>query len=472
MNRLSLFFAGVAALLSFVSCQDSLSEIGSSLVDNDVTISVDSLVTDLHASSEWVDQFDARTSTKLLGRIAVPEYGTLACSFVTQLMCSTRMVVPDSIKSEDVDSLRMLMLVPRGELTGDSLAPQQLRVYELTKQLPSDISSTFDATGYYDRSSLLGSKSYTISNISMGDSAFVRDKYVKIPVRMPDSLGKELFTRYRANDPIFQWPQSFAQWFPGLYVEANFGNGCVANISNILGFLYWHRTERQAVTENDSTVTYKNVIVRDSTCLLASQPEVLSSNNIKYVASDKLKDMAAAGKAIVTSPGGYRVNISFPLASLIKRFIAAGTEMSVVVGLSLEIPARTISNDYGLTQAPHLLMIRKDELNDFFINNKIPDNITSFYAAYDSDKGVYRFSKMRDYFLRVLNDLKKGDFADARDDDFVLLPVSVVTEEVEGYNNVSTYVTSVSQYMQKPTMTELETDKATICFTFSSQVLK
>ena len=115
------------------------------------------------------DAVDTRSTTNLLGRISVPEYGDLHCSFVSQLLSTARLDIPDSIPISQIDSMKLVLYVPRGELTGDSLAPQQLKAYRLTKTLPSDINNHFDPTGYYDPTSTLGSRSFTISALGMRD---------------------------------------------------------------------------------------------------------------------------------------------------------------------------------------------------------------------------------------------------------------------------------------------------------------
>ena len=64
----------------------------------------------------------------------------------------------------------------------------------------------------------MGVRSYTLSNIAKGDSALKRDSYVRIPVEMPVLFARDLFEKYRADDPVFQWPSSFNEYFPGIYV--------------------------------------------------------------------------------------------------------------------------------------------------------------------------------------------------------------------------------------------------------------
>lgn len=459
--------------LGFIACQDDTSTIGGSLASGEVTITVDSIETDLRGKAEWIDDFDSRTTTKLLGNLTIPEYGNLNCSFVTQMMSATKMNIPDSIPESDVDSIRLVMSIPRGALTGDSLAPQQLRVFRINKALPKDIDSRFDPAGYYDPSAVFATKSYTVSNISKNDTIFAKSAYVNIPMKLPNEFGLELFRKYRDNDPIFEWPATFNQWFPGLYVEQNFGNGCVANISSVRAYLYWHRKEKISVTVDSAKVEYRDVTRRDSVCLLASAPEVLSSNNIHYNPSARLQQLAAEGKSLVTSPGGYVTTFRFPVRQLLDRFLEADTELSVVSSLILKIPAVSVKNDYGMTPPNNLLMTTMDERESFFRENKIPDNVTSFYCTYDSDNKMYTFSSMREYLLKKLDEYRKDPTNFAEDEVFCLQPVAVSTETVQQYYGQSvTYVTRVAPYLTSPTMVELDMEHAQILFTFSSQVLE
>lgn len=463
-----------AALLSFAflsSCEDNTSPIGGSLVSGEVSITVDTLEMKIDAKSILEPDFDSRTQTKLLGRINVPEYGSLDCSFVSQLMCATKMNIPDSITVNDIDSMRMVLTVPRGSLTGDSLAPQQLKVYQLTRQLPSDINSAFDPDGYYNPSNPLGYKSYTLSALSMNDSLFKRQEYIRIPIMMPKKLAQDMFTAYRNNPEIFQWPQTFAQHFPGVYVEQNFGNGCIGVISSMKFYTYWHYMKQVYKKKDDDSGEYHYVptLTRDSVCLFSSQPEVLSANKITYKVSDYLKNLANSGKSIITTPGGYYVNIDFPAQDIIDKYDKDLYSVAVVSKLSFEIPAEAVENDYGLEAVPHLLMVKKSEREAFFRDNKVPDGKTSFYAPYDKEKKSYTFGGMRDYILNLINSGKPVDPADI---EFSLVPVVVSTETVDGYSSSTTYVTRCAPYIGRPTITRLDKDHAIICFTYSKRTME
>lgn len=468
-SRIFIALSVVLSALFFSACDDDVSLIGSSLASGEVSIMVDSITTPIEASSVYYDTFDGRNTTKLLGRINVPAYGSLSCSFVSQMMSAIKMNIPDSIGVEHVDSIRLILSVPVGSLTGDSLAPQQLRVYQLEKQLPSDITSSFNPEGYYSSASLMGTKSYTLSNIARGDSAMKESSFVRIPIQLPLEFGRKIFNMYRASDPVFEWPATFNTFFPGIYVEQNFGNGCIANISKAEMFTYWSYTKQVYEKIDDENYGYVPHTMRDSICLMASQPEVLSSNIIDYKVSDYIRGLAESGKSIMTTPGGYLTEIKFPVGRLLDEFLSNSHALTVVSSLKFEIPAEAIENDHGLGVAPDLLMVRKSDYADFFAKNKVPDNVNSFYAAFDSESGCYKFNNLRAWFLQMLEDYKAGKEVAGELSEFVLVPVSVTTETVNGYTSTTTYVTRCQPYLEAPTMTRLLTDRCKICFTYSSQ---
>ncbi|MGM9816222.1 MAG: DUF4270 family protein [Lepagella sp.] len=470
-NILTAVFA--LMLLMLTACEDEVSTIGQSIYEGTVAIKVDSIVGKIQAASFKADDIDSRNATKLLGRINVPEYGSLDCSFVTEMLCASKMNIPDSITVNDLDSMRLVLSVPRGSLTGDSLAPQQLKVYHLGKRLPSVPGASFDPSEYYHPDSLMGSRSYSLSNISKGDSAMKNEAYIRIPVKLNSmKLAHELFTKYRNNDPVFEWPSTFNDYFHGIYVEQNFGNGCIANIAGADFFTYWHRTESRSVMQPDSTYAPQDVVVRDSICLLGAQPEVVSSNIISYKISDKIEQLVAEGSEVITTPGGYMMSLKYPVLDLIDAYRDQGMALSVVSSLSMEIPAKAISNDYGLSVAPYLLMVKKKDYESFFKENKVPDGVNSFYAEYDTESGSYKFSSMRSYFVEKYQAYKDGTYVDEEESEFYLVPVSITKETVESYSSTTTYVTRCQPYLEKPTMTLLDTDKSVICFTYAVQKVK
>lgn len=471
IRKLSAYCMAILVFAVFQSCEDEVSPIGSSVASGEVTIQVDSLVYALKAQTLETTSIDTRSTTKVVGKISVPPYGSLDCSFVSQLLPAARMALPDSITINQVDSMNMIVHIPRGSFTGDSLAPQLMKLYMLNKQLPSDIDNNFNPKGYYDPSRPLGHKSYTLSAIAEKDSAFRSNTLINVSMKMPDEMARRTFEQYRKDSTIFQWPQEFAKEFPGIYVESSFGSGCIANVSAVRSYLYYHYNVNRSVFDTtDSIYVTKSVLMKDSVGVFTTAPEVLSSNNISYTISPYLRSLVEEGKQIITTPGGFYVTFDFPTREILDIYSKQVSNLSMISDLSFSIPASNIENDYGLGKVPSLLMVKKSKLEDFFNGNNIPDNINSFSGAYSSTTGCYEFASLREYIMQFV-----ASPSSVTDDDceFALVPVYLVTEDVvNSWSGSSTsYVLRCVPYIGTPTMTQLHTDKANIRFTFTKQLI-
>lgn len=496
---------GLAAGALIASCEDKVSTVGSDLASGEVQIALDSLIWDgteqyvyrgeqkllvpcpkLSYTTIFDDAVDSRSTTNLLGRISVPEYGDLNCSFVSQMLSTTRLDIPDSIPVSQVDSMKLVLYVPRGALTGDSLAPQQLKVYRLTKSLPSDIDNRFDPTGYYDPQKPLGTRSFTLSALGMSDSLYTHLPFIDIEIPLSREMAVETVNAYR-NDQIksiFEWPQTFEKYFHGIYVEPSFGRGCVANIIYTDFVIFYNYKKTETTTTDDKTTTTVTTKV-GTTGVFASSPIVLSSNNISYKPSDNLKNLAANNEAIITTPGGYRINMRFPAQQLLDLYQMSQSKLAVVSDLTFSIPVEEIKNDYGLTPPPYLILVRTSKLSEFLSSNSLPDSKDSFYAEYNSNLKRYTFSSMRNYMLGLIqNGVKEEDL------DFTIIPANIEFEEEQsstsnynslyyyyyGYGSSSSskrkYPTKCTPYIATPTMCKLNMDKARTIFIYSLQQMK
>ena len=470
-------YSSVILLLGFfamiTSCEEDTTTIGSVISSGEVTISVDTFYFNLDAKAVPISSFDSKTGNLMVGNINTSEYGILDCSFVTRLMCVPKLDVADSLLNVDrVDSCKLILGANRKEIVGDSLAPQRLSVFTLTKQLPSDINNLFNPEGYYNPNNPLASKSYTLSEIAGTDSAFYNNSFVDLTVDLPVTFGKEIFEKYINEPEIFQWPQTMAEKFlPGLYVKSTYGKGCVANIeSAYIAVFYYNLEQTTTINDNDTIVSVKHV--GNITFPFTVSPEVLSSNNISYKPSQQVieKNEEEDGQVVVTTPGGYLASFSFPAQPLIERYKEKNSHLSTVNDLILYLPAQSFDSKSGIGLAKNLLMVKTSEYNDFFKNNKTPDNLSSFTGVYDSENERYYFTTMRNYFLDLLDKEKITQ----EDLEFTILPVEIETETQSNYysTNTTTYVTKCVPYTSKPTMTLLKTDEAMVTFSFSTQVIE
>lgn len=486
MKSSRLFLPVAASLFAglYMACEDNVSQIGGSLATGEVNIRIDSIEYDLHAVNIPDKKFDSRSGSLLMGNLNVPEYGSLNCSFVTRLMSISQF--PDSMTVskekfnefiDRIDSCSVQLYLIRDNFIGDGFTPLQATIYQLDRQLPNNIDNDFDPTGYYDPSRPLGKKNYTLSGAGGTDDSFYGDKQFQISVNVGKEFAASIYRKYQSDPQIFTWPQEFAKFIPGFYVTNTFGKGSVACYSQLTVNSYFHTkavrpktdSDGKTVKDENDNIVYESYMRKDSLVLCTTAPEVLSSNNIAYAPSEYIKKKIESGETIITTPGGYTTQITFPAKEIIRKYEDTAHNLSIVSSLSMTIPADTVGNNFGISTVPYLLLIKTSEVDKFFAKNSVPDNKTSFSATYNADIGGYRFAGLREYILSLID----KDEVTADDEDFSLIPVQISTETNSSsyYSSGATYTTKCVPYLGRPTMTRLDTDKARIVFTFSSQNL-
>lgn len=458
--------------MMIAACNDDVSTIGSSLTQGEINIVIDSIGLDTPIIPERASVIDSRSTTCLVGRFDVEDYGKLECNFVARMMCSSAIAYPDSLSIERIDSMKLLLRAPRDEVFGDSLAPQQIAVYKLTRQLPDDITNEFDPTGYYDPQTPLATRSYVLSALGMNNDYYLKATNRTIPLTPKNDVqwARDIIRQYQDDPSMFAWPSSFSQYFPGLYVEQTFGRGCLINVSSADFNIYYHTLAEESYENEDGETLKRQIHKTDSISPFALAPEVLSSNNIKYTPSAKIQNMVAAGDPIIVSPAGYVCRMTFPTKKLVARYFENDKSLGVISDLTFRLPAEAIENDFGITPPPYLLMVKADEYEDFFSDGKLPDSKTSFYATYNAASGGYTFSSMRE-FIRPIVDKTEAEALAEEDTEFVLVPVQIDSETYTNNSTGQTYSILVRcvPYIAKPSMARLLTDEAEIVFTFSYQ---
>lgn len=474
--RILIFqFSCVMMALMVTSCDDSTSMAGGSLVQDNVDVVMDSTYTVTGVSRRYTE-VPSRTTMQLLGRLKADGFGEIRADVVTQYM-PTAGIDTAYVGVDDIDSVKMILAVYADGFTGDSVMPMSITVHPLTRPLPSPIYSSFDPTGYYDASTVWGST--TFSTLIRGAELTGADSngkiYKNITVDLPVEIGKNLYREYVDNPSTFNTPSSFASWFPGVYITTSFGSGRVTRIDNNIITVYYHR-----VLPPSYTGLTTDSIVSTTANYMGVTPEIITNNNISMSLSPEITARVDAGEQLVVAPLGYDVEFTFPGKKIIEDYKSQAGALAVINSLSFSLPAEPVTNDFGITPPPYLLMVKKSERDNFFMKNQVNDNVTSFYATYNSSTRSYDFSSMRDY---VLDLLAKDEIKD-EDCEFILTPVLVAFYENSSSSSYSYYyyyysspsttriVAQISPYVTEPVMARLNFEKAKIKFTFSRQSIK
>lgn len=452
-----------AALMTFTAACDSTSEIGSSLANNKVSIVIDSAFT-VAGHSEAVEAIRPKTSTQLIGRIDIPDYGTMSSSVVAQFLPSTQLDTANFAPA-DVDSLILTLRYAYQAFMGDSVAPMGVRVFALDKQLPSQIASDFDPTGYYDPSAPLATTIYNAT--SMGSDSIAKLGYRDIRLKMPRELGRSLFQSFVDNPATYANGQIFARdIFPGIYLENSFGAGRLTRVSQTTMSMYMRHIEYNDEEEKLDTLDAVHQYFMVT-------PEVINNNNLEIDLAESVTSKITEGQTMLVAPAGYEVDFEFPVGDIISRFRRDDNGLAVVNGLTFSIPADSLVNDYGVQAPPYALLVLKKDRETFFNENKLPDNKTSFYTSYNKSTQSYDFSSMRSYLIEMLD----KETLTPEDYTFSLIPVQANFETQASssyyyYGTTQQILTEILPYLESPVVAEVKLDKAKIKFTYSLQSKK
>ena len=298
-----------AIVLGLSSCGDENSAIGSSIVDTNIEIVVDSSFQELiTVESVPNDSVVGRTITQLIGRISIPGYGRLETDFLTQFMPAANF---DTVGVNKLDSLILYLSYNTESFTGDSLAPMQLSVYPLDKRLESPVYSGIDPAEYYNaQAAPVALTSYNASFLGLPDS-LIELGYKMIRVKLPDEMADRFYQKYKEDPTVFSSPSRFTQYFPGFYVKTSYGSGCVVNVQNTVMNL--HYTKTTVINDKDSTYN-------STQTLMAVTPEITTGNHIKLEIDAEIKNEISSGKVYLQAPAGLNVLIHFPTRKIIETF--------------------------------------------------------------------------------------------------------------------------------------------------------
>lgn len=450
----NLLIIAVAAVSGcFMACNED-STIGSSIVQDKIAVVIDSAYT-LQARVVDNNAVQSRTISQLIGRIDAKGYGRLESDVVTQFMPASQF---DTVRitPSQVDSLKIMMAVALNNIIGDSVVPMGIDVYKLNRQLPSPIYSDFNPADYYDPTPI-ASSIYNVSSKSADTLISATTRYIQI--KLPVEEGRRLYQEYLDNPSTFTSPTAFARFFPGLYLRNSYGSGRIVNVTSTLMQMYYHYTYRNAQNRDTTVNRVGNYF--------AVTPEIITNNNISFLPSQSIDQAVAKGEAIITAPTGSDVELTFPTEKIIADYRTANSDLTVINSLSFSLPGETITNEYQIAPPQYILMVLKSKKAEFFANNSLPDNKTSFYAEYNSTTGSYSFADMRTYLMDMLEkqSLVPDDYV------FTVTPVTATFETSTSYYQTSKILVGIAPYVAAPVMVRLRPDKAKIKFTYSSQTI-
>lgn len=433
-----------------VACESN-SSIGSSLLGDQVEIIVDSSFT-VTGESRAELRVQPRTVDQLLGAIDVPGFGRISSSAVCQFVPTVALDTAN-FTAADIDTVLLNLRYNTGYYLGDSLAPMGLTVYPLTSFLPDTITSGFNPAGYYDANTVLGSTVYNTSTYGITNPGSTQTVAVELPVE----LGRRIFTAFENNPSDFATGKTFVNnVFKGMYLESSYGSGRLTHIGRTTLTMHFWKTRYNEESKKLDTIsqTHEYMMVA---------PEVINNNDISLTLDRDIVNDVAAGKLMMTAPTGYYASLNIPVNEVLAAYRRGNSGLTTLNTVSLKIGADTLQTGMGVEAPPYVLLVREDKKDEFFANNELPDNETSFYAPYSN--GTYTFKLFGEYVASLLS----KETIEAADCRFALVPVQINFELDASSYQQSTIVSEVLPYVATPVAAVVNPEATVLTLTYSRQ---
>lgn len=410
MKKLALALAMVAMLIA--SCDDSTDLIGQGVMPKNDEISAIDTVFNVESRTIKADPVLANTTYSYLGSIVDPVMHIQTTSgFMAQYHVQPgfkfpkRELLKDGIVRADSCDLRLYI----DDFYGDSLATMKLRVRELSKtNVMSESENYYSNLNVDDFVNPLGvnkSVSYAVKDLTRPESETDgKNYYRQIVIKLPTEYGTQIMQAYYDNKDNFTSSYKFIRNVcPGFSFESVGGVNSMVK-TNMMSlnvyFSYMTKTAEQKDTIVDGMQTF------------GGTEEVMQTSHVNNRHPESLteEEIANSHCTYVKSPSGYYTELSLPIDEIVDGKDLNGAHYSDSINLVQLIIRRkqaAVAGSHEIGVPSQLLLLRKTELDNFFVEKNLPDSKTSFMSSMTtSAKNYYSFTNIASLvsYLKVERD--------------------------------------------------------------------
>jgi hypothetical protein len=448
MKLKSLYKALVVTFVAIlaISCNDTLDQVGFTIQpDKDrLAVGIDTLY--LQARTVQVDSMFAKTKYPVLGEYIDPVFGSIKSEYIGEFYFPAESGFKDGAQ---IDSVKVV--VSYTTMMGDSLAPMELSVYEVTKSLQEMSDYThINPQAYADMTAPMGVQAFTGKNSTYRTETYTSGyttetyKVYDINVKLPDALGEKFLAEYKKDGHgKLVNTDTFREFFPGLYFTTSFGNSTILNVNLTSLYVHYHYLDEKGSSEGQDTI-------RTDAMRLNITPEVTQINYIRNNNAQLLVENAT--HTYVKSPAGVNTEITFPFSEIHDRLASQALNLANLTVYAL--PDATEDPMVKLSPPNYLLLVNKDSLNGFFEQRKLRDNVTSFLSAqFDATTYSYKFNNIS----TMINHYNQEYDGEPYDLTYYLIPVDAAYTTVQqSYYSSATQVLTAIYNQMWPTAAMLD----------------
>lgn len=368
------FIVVLLTILGIYACDNNIADIGQNLIYNETYVEVQR-----HSLHETyivrLDSFPTSTlSTLTLGKINDPVTGTTTATPYFQLYRASWDPNLTSDANYAVFDSLTLNFTYKKTLAGDTTKIQKFSVYRLQDYPLIDIDDPYQYSNQswpYSPDSCLGTKSI------YPQQDFVKRQmpYIKLNTPYGEALGRELFNRMKAQDPIFGGNAGggagsssgdylpFLRYFKGLVIVPDSSNNLLASISSDSLFLRCHYSigekalyfDMRALTnEGGSTYTFTHIDHSPTERLLMNNKPLGFNDTLSFYKNNM---------GVIQGLSSYMLKVQLPYikdVNAYKTIIKAEVELETVYVEDTEIPQAQTLGVYVMDTEGHIDYVLSD----------------------------------------------------------------------------------------------------------------
>ena len=430
-----IFILLLLPILIIAGCQEnnSISAGASTLPKDDIRVMSDTFVV-----SSKLDSCVAISLTPdsfLLGECDT-HFGTIKADLLTQLTCPEGFKYPGD-GTAVVDSVCLYLYY--NNWYGDGNSPLGIVVYEIDKQPLKDNQryySNIDETDYcsFADSTCIVAQSKIIVPSTPFDSSYSSQSESYVPtirIKLTDEFAQRFF---KIKD--FSSQKAFNDLFKGLYIRTDFGGGNVLYLKDITMTIFYHF--------NMIRDGANDTILHDTRSFYVNE-EVRQINRYTYPNRKSVLNTYAqiTDTNYIVSPANIYTELTIRMDSIYNRInhqledTAAYRVYVNKADLTIDVlysdSATNRPRDNWDRPASYMMLIQKDEMENFFSKNKVPSDsvaiITSLSVKTDTlDNIFYNYTyDLADMLTKQIRSRNKVEELT-----YVLVPVSVTTNSSTG----------------------------------------
>ena len=443
--------ASFVCVLLWQGCQNDLLSAGGSTLSQGDEISVKSDTFSVESTLKSCPAISLTPDSFLLGECDT-HFGTIRADILAQLACPEGFEYPtkvavgkDTIEtSPQVDSVCLYLHYMNWY--GDGYSPLGITVYEIDRKTllenekyPSDLQLS-DYCSLADSTMIVSSSSVVIS-ATPADSLYSSEYETFVPtirIKLSDEFAQRFF-----KIKSFSSQEAFNEMFKGLYICSDFGGSNVLYVKDISMTVFYHFTmPRPGVADS---------VVHDTKSFYVNE-EVRQVNRFEYPNREdvlnKYNDVKDTN--YIVSPANIYTQLSLRMDSIFARveqqlgdtsaYRVYVNKANLTVDVLYSDSATSRPRDNWDAPAAYMMLIREDQLESFFAENKPVSDTIAIVASLsanvdDSEKVSYSYT----YDLSALLTQQLRSTQKVDELQFVLLPVSVTANSSTGA------ITSVKQ---------------------------